>query len=120
MWTSTKPSKLYIIQKVLMRAIQNVLLLNLSHYVKSYGHLCQILAIFTMPSPQVWPGHVTQETNFEKKINFFLILYLILGKVTKFLVEKLSTSEVINQKPPGWRGGNTPSVLLGLILVRFS
>ena len=23
-------------------------ILNLSHYVKSYGHLCQILAIFTM------------------------------------------------------------------------
>ena len=26
------------------------ILLNLSHYVKSYGHLCQILAFFTMPA----------------------------------------------------------------------
>ena len=26
------------------------LLLNLSHCVKSYGHLCQILAFFTMPT----------------------------------------------------------------------
>ena len=32
---------------------------------------------------------------------FFLILHLISGKVTKFLVEKLSTSEVISQKPHG-------------------
>ena len=79
-------------------------LLNLSHYVKSYGHLCQVLAIFTMPAPQIWPCHVTQEANFEKKI-FFLILHLILGIVTKFLVEKLSTSDVIRQKPHrgGWK-----------------
>ena len=69
-------------------------LLNLSHYVKSYGHLCQILAYFTMPSLQIWPCHVIQEA----------ILHLILGKVTKFLVEKLSTSEVISQKPHGGRG----------------
>ena len=41
-------------------------LLNLSHYVKSYGHLCQVLAFFTMPALQVWPRHVTQEANFEK------------------------------------------------------
>ena len=45
-------------------------LLNLSHYVKSYGHLCQILAFFTMSAPQIWPCHVTQEVNFEK-ISFF-------------------------------------------------
>ena len=39
-------------------------LLNLSHYVKSYGHLCQILAFFTMPALQIWPFHATQEANF--------------------------------------------------------
>ena len=33
---------IYIVGKVLMRAIQKCnFLLNLSHYVKSYGHLCQ-------------------------------------------------------------------------------
>ena len=37
---------------------------------------------------------------------FFLILHLILGKVTTFLAEKLSTSEVISQKPHG--GWKTP------------
>ena len=40
-----------------------------------------------------------------KKI-IFLSLYLILGKVTKFLLEKLSTSEVICEKPHG--DGNPP------------
>ena len=45
-------------------------LLNLSHYVKSYGHLCQILAFFMMPALQIWPCHVTQEANFEKKLLF--------------------------------------------------
>ena len=41
-------------------------LLNLSHYVKSYGHFCQILGFFTMPTYQIWSCHVTQEANFEK------------------------------------------------------
>ena len=81
-------------------------LLNLSHYVKSYEHLCQILAFFMMPALQIWPCHVTQEANFEK-FYFFLILHLILGKAAKFLVEKLSTSEVISQKPQ-WGVENTP------------
>ena len=45
-------------------------LLNLSHYVKSYGHLCQFLAFFTMSTLQIWPCHVTQEANFEKNVIF--------------------------------------------------
>ena len=45
-------------------------LLNLSHYVKSYGHLCQILAFFTMPALQIWPCQVTQEANSEKILYF--------------------------------------------------
>ena len=55
---------------------------------------------------QIWPCHVTQEANF-KKIYFFLILHLILDKAAKFLVEKLSTSEVISQKPH-WGGKHPP------------
>ena len=38
-------------------------------------------------------------SKFRKKL-IFLILHLILGKVTKFLAEKLSTSEVISLKTP--------------------
>ena len=41
-------------------------LLNLSHYVKSCGHFCQILAFFKMPAHQIWSCHMTQEANFEK------------------------------------------------------
>ena len=91
-----------------MRAIQKMyFLLNLSHYVKSYGHLCQILAFFKMPALQIWPCHVTQEGNFENILNFPNSAFNI-WKYCKILVEKLSTSEVISQKP---RGGveNTPS-----------
>ena len=58
-----------------------------------------------------------QEANFEKNL-FFLILHLILGKVTKHLVEKLSISEVISQKPHGgWKQPSPPPVLLGLTLI---
>ena len=46
---------------------------------------------------------------FRKKNYFFLILHLILGKAGKFLVEKLSTSQVTSQKPHGGGGGkHTP------------
>ena len=51
-----------------------------------------------MLAHQIWSRHVTQEANFEKFL-LFSILHLILGKVTKFIGEKLSTSEVISQKP---------------------
>ena len=51
-----------------------------------------------------------------KLLNFFLvlILHLILGKVTRFLLEKLSTSEVISKKPHPGGGDGTPPVPLGL------
>ena len=39
------------------------------------------------------------KSKISKKIYFFLILHLILGKAAKFLVEKRSTSEVIRQQP---------------------
>ena len=45
-------------------------LLNLSHYVKSYGQLYQFLACFTMHALQIWPCHVTQEANFETILFF--------------------------------------------------
>ena len=88
-------------------------LLNLSHYVKSYGHVCQILAFFTMPALQMWRCHVTQEANFEK-ILLLLILHLILGKAAEFLVENLSTSKVISQKTSQGAENTPPPVLLGL------
>ena len=51
---------------------------------------------FTMLAHQIWSSHVTQDANFEK--SFVLVLHLILGKVTEFPVEKLSSSEVSYQQ----------------------
>ena len=79
---------------------------------KVLGIFVKFWHIFTMPAHQIWSYHVTQEANFEL-FYFVLILLLILGKVTKFLVEKLSTSEVISQKLQG-DGKHSSSVLLGL------
>ena len=58
------------------------ILLNLSHYVKRYGHLSQILAFFAMPALQIWPCYVTQEANFEKKLLFPKSSFNI-GKICK-------------------------------------
>ena len=52
-------------------------------------------------------------SKFRKTI-FFQILHLILGQVTKVLVEKRSTSVVISQKPHGGGGGGGGPVFLGL------
>ena len=41
-------------------------LLNLSHCDKSYGHFCQILALFLTPAHQIWSCHVTRDASFEK------------------------------------------------------
>ena len=46
-------------------------------------------------------------SKFQNFFIFFLILHFTAGKVTKFLVEKLSTSEVSSQKPHGGME-NTP------------
>ena len=62
-------------------------LLNLSHYARSYGHLCQILAFFTMPALQIWPCHVIQEANFEK-ILFFPNSAFNIGKSCKISSRK--------------------------------
>ena len=38
---------------------------NLSNFVKSYGHLSEILAFFTTSTHKIWLNHVTQGVNFE-------------------------------------------------------
>ena len=69
------------------------------------------MVFFTMPAHQIWSCHVIQEANFEK-ILFFPNSAFNIRKVTKFLVQKLSTSEVISKKPHG--GGHLSPVPLGL------
>ena len=89
-------------------------LLNLSHYVKSYGHFVKFWHFFMMPAHQIWSCHVTQEANFEKFL-FFPNSAFNIRKSYKFLVEMLSTSEVISQKPHwGVENNPPPPVLLAL------
>ena len=112
--TSAKPNKLYIIRKVLMRAIQKCTFKkNLSHYVKSYGHLCQILAFFYDTRCPNMPCHVPKK-QISKKIYFFLILHLILGKGAKFLVENSLLQKLSARNLTGGGGGKHPPVLFEL------
>ena len=61
-------------------------------------------------------------SKFRKKFYFFLILHLILGKAAKLLLEKLSTSEAIIQKPHGGLENTPPParVLLGLTITNIT
>ena len=38
---------------------------NLSNFVKSYGHLSEVLVFFTKSTHQIWLDHVTSDANFE-------------------------------------------------------
>ena len=99
--------------------------LNLSYCVKSCGHFCEILAFFYDARSQNMVMLRDSRSKFSKKLYVFLILQLILGIVTKFVVEKPFTSEVISQKPHvgGWK--TPPSafrvnpILLGSQLALF-
>ena len=108
MRTSSKPNKLYIIRKVLIRAIQKcTFLIEFEPLCPKLWAFLSNLAFFKCPLTKY--GHVTWlKKQISKNFYSFLILHLISGKVTKFLVEKLSTSEVISQKSHG-SGKHTPS-----------
>ena len=43
-------------------------LLNLTNYVKRFGHFNQILVLFTMSPHQIWSCHVTKDANFENSL----------------------------------------------------
>ena len=114
----SKPIKSIWFERYWREVSKMYFFLNASHYVKSYGHFCQILAFFTMPAHQIWSCYLTQQA-ISKSFHFVLVLHLISGKVTTFLVGKLSTSKVISQNPH-WRGVENapppPPLPLGLIV----
>ena len=114
MRTSAKPNKLYNHSKAIDESYPNMyFLLNLSHYVKSYGHLCQFLAFLTMPALQIWPFHVTQEANFSK-ILFFPNSAFNIRKNYKIYSRKALYFRSYQPKS-SWGVENTPpQVLLGL------
>ena len=67
-------------------------LLNLSHWFKCYGHFFFVKLWLFLSCPLTRYGHVA---NFENSFHFVPILLLIL---TKILVEKPFTSEVVSRK----------------------
>ena len=84
-----------------MRAIQNVLFIEFEQlYQKLWAFMSIFGIVYDARSPNMAMSR-DPRSKFQKKIYFFLILHLMSEKVTKFLVEKLSTSEVISQKPHG-------------------
>ena len=80
MRSSTELNKIYIVRKILMRAIQSVTFIE-------FEPLCQkvwaFMLSFTTTTPQIWSCHVTLAANFE---NLYFSPYSILNfrKVTKF------------------------------------
>ena len=65
--------QIILIWKVLIRAIQKSTFIEFEPLcLKSYGHLCQILACFIMTTHQIRSSHATQGANFEI-FNFNLI-----------------------------------------------
>ena len=92
-------------------------LLNLSHYVKRYGHFCQILVFFMMPAHKILSCHVTEAAKFENVL-FCPNSTFNRRKSHKISSGKLSTSEAISQK--SHRGGGVfPPVPLELSALSF-
>ena len=82
---------------------------HLIHCVKRYGHFCQILARFTMPTHQIWSCQVTQDPNLEN------ILFCPNSVFNIRKSHKISSRKAINfrnyqKKPQGGRDWveNTP------------
>ena len=75
-------------------------LLNLSHFVKSYGHLCYVLACFTMTTHRIRSSHVTQVVNLENFL-FYPNFALNFTNSHKIPGVKFTTSEVTSKNPRG-------------------
>ena len=108
MRTSAKPNKLYIyiyiIRKVLMRAIQKLTFIEFDPLCKKLWTFISNFGIFMMPALQIWPCHVTQEANFEKILFFpnsaFRKSYKISGRKALYIRS--------HQPKTSRGGGNTP------------
>ena len=89
--------------------------LHLSHYFKSYGYFCQILAFFMMPAHQILSSHVIHNANFEKFL-FFPNSAFNIRKSYKTYSRKAIYFRSYHPKTSHWGGKHTPPppLLLGL------
>ena len=82
--------------------------LNLGHCVQSYKHI--LLNFGSFYDVRLLNMVMSRDPRCKfRNFYFVLILHLILGKVTKVLVEKLSASEVTSRGGGGGGGGTPPS-----------
>ena len=96
--TFVKPSKLYVsFKRFCQERSENIFFIEFEPMCQSYG----IYAIVWLVLPCLLV--------MSKSLYFDLILRLILGKITKFLEEEFSSSEVISQKTSRGGGGGVPS-----------
>ena len=108
--TSSESNKIYIVRKVLRRAIQKCNL-NLSDCVKSYGHYVK----FTKTTHQIWSCHVTLASSsenfyfFPNSISNFRKSYQIWGKLAQERKRNRQKNKL------GGGGRKDPPVLIGLI-----
>ena len=107
MRNSLKPNKLYINRKVLMRAVQNVLLIEFKPLCQKLWAFLSNFGIFTMPSHEIWSYHVTQKANFEN----FLFCPNSTFNIRKS--HKISSGKALYfrfyQPITSWGGRNTPT-----------
>ena len=85
---------------------KNVILIEFEPLCQTLWASLLNLAFFMMLTHQIWSCHVMQEANFGKLLSCSSSAFNI-RKVTKFLMENLSTSEVISQNLMGG-GGEHP------------
>ena len=102
MRTSPEPNKIYIIRKVLMRAIQKC---NFHWIWATVSKVLGIFVKFNITTNEIWSCHVTLASNSE---NFYLSPNSILNfkKVTKFGGNWLKNKNVTGKKQI--RGGKHP------------
>ena len=103
MRTSAERNKIYIVGKVLMRAIQKC---NFYWISATVLNVMSIYVKFTKTTHQIWSRQVTLASNSEN-FNFCLIMHQILGKVTKFGGNWLKNKKSHRQKT-NWEVENTP------------
>ena len=113
MRTTAKPNKLYIIRKVLMRAIQNVLFIEFEPLCQKLWAFMSIFGIFyDARSPNIAMSR-DPRTKFQK-ILFFSNSAFNIRKIYKISSRKALYFRSYQPKTLRGGGGKHPPVLLGL------
>ena len=102
MWTLAEPNKIYIVRKVLMRAITNAIFIELETLLKDMG----IYVNFTKTIHQIFSCHMTPASTFEK---FYLLPDSVLNFRKSYQIYgKFAQEQKSYKQKTNWgEGGNT-------------